>query len=286
MEQEYSVEGLSSYISQISEVNETGLSAMQQQASDVYKAYVAQRWDDSQEKLEAFTYIGNYLLTSKNNDSYRANELYMVFKVQVRNNYTYEGDHYNKLNDIYWYTCYENVMTDPDGNLTIDITNCSTPYDEFAVDSGIGGWWTQRWNYKGYQTLDDLYRTVVLSNMDTYNHEDNIDESAAPEKTEALVEETETLDREGYIIPNSDKELLTEESLEGLSAEECKIARNEIYARHGRKFKDEGLQAHFDSCDWYDGRIEPDDFNESELSEIEIANKDLISAYEKEKGYK
>lgn len=287
LEQEYTVTGLSSYISTISEVNEAGLSLMQQQASDVFSAYIAQNWGDG-EALENFTYIGNYLLTTKSSDSYWGNNnaLYIVYKAQVRNDYSYDGDTYNKLNDLYWYICFENVMVDSDGNLTVDITNYRTPNDRFTVDSGVSnGWWnTQSWSYYGYQTLDDLYRKVVAANMDTYNHEDNIDESVAPEA--AAIEETEITAETGYILPNSDKEPLTKADLEGLSAEECKIARNEIYARHGRKFKDEELQAYFNSCDWYEGRIEPDDFQESELSDLEIANKDVIVEYEEEKGYR
>ena len=287
LEQEYTVTGLSSYISTISEVNEAGLSLMQQQASDVFSAYIAQNWGDG-EALENFTYIGNYLLTTKSSDSYWGNNnaLYIVYKAQVRNDYSYDGDTYNKLNDLYWYICFENVMVDSDGNLTVDITNYRTPNDRFTVDSGVSnGWWnTQSWSYYGYQTLDDLYRKVVAANMDTYNHEDNIDESVAPEA--AAIEETEITAETGYILPNSDKEPLTKADLEGLSAEECKIARNEIYARHGRKFKDEELQAYFNSCDWYEGRIDPDDFQESELSDLEIANKDVIVEYEEEKGYR
>lgn len=88
------------------------------------------------------------------------------------------------------------------------------------------------------------------------------------------------------MLPNSDKELLTEADLEGLSAEQCQIARNEIYARHGRMFKDETIQAYFNSCDWYEGTIAPDDFDEADLTETEIANKDLIVEYEKKMGYR
>ena len=71
-----------------------------------------------------------------------------------------------------------------------------------------------------------------------------------------------------------------------MSAEECKIARNEIYARHGRKFNDQNLQAYFNARAWYEGTVEPDDFKESVLSDIENANRDLIDAYEVKKGYK
>ena len=90
----------------------------------------------------------------------------------------------------------------------------------------------------------------------------------------------------GWIFANSGTELLTRANLEGLTAEQCKIARNEIYARHGRKFNDAALQAHFDACPWYQGTIEANAFKESDLNEVELANRDLIVAYETEMGYR
>ena len=59
-----------------------------------------------------------------------------------------------------------------------------------------------------------------------------------------------------------------------------------IYARHGRKFNDAFLQSYFDSCEWYQGTVEADSFNEQELNETELANRNLIAEYEAEKGYK
>lgn len=89
-----------------------------------------------------------------------------------------------------------------------------------------------------------------------------------------------------YILPDSNSRYLTNADLEGLSAEQLRIARNEIYARHGRKFADAGLQAHFNSCSWYSGTVEPTAFTESMLNEYEVANRDLIVAYEAAKGYR
>lgn len=89
-----------------------------------------------------------------------------------------------------------------------------------------------------------------------------------------------------YVLPNSDSTYLTESDLYGLTQEECRLARNELYARHGRKFDDEGLQAYFNSKDWYYGYINPSDFTESMLNDYEIANRDLIVQYEKEMGYR
>lgn len=89
-----------------------------------------------------------------------------------------------------------------------------------------------------------------------------------------------------YVLPESSTRLLTFADLEGLDAEQCRIARNEIYARHGRKFKDEALQAYFNSKSWYNGYIEPADFTDTMLSDIENKNKDLIVKYEEAQGFR
>ena len=44
------------------------------------------------------------------------------------------------------------------------------------------------------------------------------------------------------------------------------------------------MQAYFDACDWYQGTIEPEDFDESVLNDYEKANRDLIVQYEKDQG--
>ncbi len=85
---------------------------------------------------------------------------------------------------------------------------------------------------------------------------------------------------DGQLIPDSDSRYLTEADLEEFDADELRIARNEIYARHGRKFKDAQLQAYFDEMDWYAGVIEASEFDESILNDYEIKNLDLISKYE------
>ncbi|MCR5222413.1 MAG: YARHG domain-containing protein [Lachnospiraceae bacterium] len=84
-----------------------------------------------------------------------------------------------------------------------------------------------------------------------------------------------------YILPYSDSRELTEQDLWGLTDEELRLARNEIYARHGRKFKSKELQDYFDSKRWYYGTIEPDDWSEKYLNKYETYNVKFISDYEK-----
>ena len=83
-----------------------------------------------------------------------------------------------------------------------------------------------------------------------------------------------------WIFPDSSQRLLTDADVEGLSAWELKVARNEIYARHGRRFKDTALQAYFDSCSWYEGTIAPADFSDDMLSSMELANVRFLKAAE------
>lgn len=84
-----------------------------------------------------------------------------------------------------------------------------------------------------------------------------------------------------YVFANSDREYLCEDDLRGLTKEECQIARNEIYARHGRKFLIDEIQQYFNGKSWYKPLIEAEDFKESMLNEYEIKNANFILEYEK-----
>ena len=83
-----------------------------------------------------------------------------------------------------------------------------------------------------------------------------------------------------YILPHSDTQAITLEDLQGLTSWEARVARNEILARHGRCFNDPQLQAHFDSCSWYHGTIDADDFDYNVLSQLEQQNVEVIKQYE------
>lgn len=113
----------------------------------------------------------------------------------------------------------------------------------------------------------------------TEREEPKAQEMEKPEKSEAE-ESTQKAGEDEYILPNSSTKKLTENDLKDLDAKELKLARNEIYARHGRKFDSEDLQKYFNSKSWYTGKIAPADFDESVFSKIEKYNIDYIVAYE------
>lgn len=83
-----------------------------------------------------------------------------------------------------------------------------------------------------------------------------------------------------YIIPDSNSRYLTESDIQNLSIREINYAKNEIYARHGRKFQSHELQNYFNSKSWYRGIIEPSDFQQSVLNDYEKKNAELLSKRE------
>ena len=100
------------------------------------------------------------------------------------------------------------------------------------------------------------------------------------------IEKEQTTDNKDFILQDSDSRYIAEWELYGLTEEQCRIARNEIYARHGRMFDDEQLQAYFNQFSWYTPLITPESFSETMLNDYEVANRDLIVLYEQQQGYR
>ena len=89
-----------------------------------------------------------------------------------------------------------------------------------------------------------------------------------------------------YIIPFSSDRLITEADVNrlGLTVQEINYAKNEIYARHGRKFKSAELTAYFNRQSWYYGYIEPECFTDNYLTTIEQKNVYFLTELEAKRG--
>jgi len=71
---------------------------------------------------------------------------------------------------------------------------------------------------------------------------------------------------------------ITRAVLNGLFVEDVRKMRDEIYARHGKVFKDPWTQKYFASFDWY--KANPN-YSDAQLSAVEKGNLVVIAAYEK-----
>lgn len=84
-----------------------------------------------------------------------------------------------------------------------------------------------------------------------------------------------------YILPDSARRVLDASEIEGLTKEQLRIARNEIYARYGWNFEDATLQSFFDSKVWYRENYDVRNITDNDLTEIERKNLNLIISAEK-----
>lgn len=112
------------------------------------------------------------------------------------------------------------------------------------------------------------------------------EETPAPEEEPPAEEEPEPEEAAEpesggqWYFADSAERLLTQDDIAGMTARDLKYARNEIYARHGRRFNSQELQSYFDSRDWYQGTIAPEDFDEGVFNDIELANIAFLKAAE------
>ena len=89
-------------------------------------------------------------------------------------------------------------------------------------------------------------------------------------------------DADEYVIPSSSICLLQQEMMDNWSDNDLWIAKNEIYARHGRKFGNDYLQQYFNQCSWYQGTISAKKFDDAVLNETEKKNVELLSEAKEE----
>ena len=80
-------------------------------------------------------------------------------------------------------------------------------------------------------------------------------------------------DLPGRILPQSSTRYLSDADLAGLSIQELNYARNEIFAKYGRRFKSKELMDYFQTRPWYNGTEDPAAFD--------ARSKDVLNKYEK-----
>lgn len=151
--------------------------------------------------------------------------------------------------------------------------------EAFTTFAQTGDWWQVRtaddnvgWMSRSRIRLLDKTESAAAARAET-------EPEFAPTRTAApppVVEAPAAPPAWGMVIPDSSVRRLTEADLAGLSREQLAIARNEIFARHGRRFVRPHLRAHFEGQPWYrpvDGPVM--------LNPVEKANAELIARVER-----
>lgn len=141
-----------------------------------------------------------------------------------------------------------------------------------------------RYKSKNMTYLDE-FRDVIVETTPVSPYNGSYTKSFVP-KADVSGAFSESYMNKDYMLDFSSQRVVTESDLRGMSLAELRIARNEIFARHGRQFKDSMLNEWFYSKMWYLNipmKYSPDSFDRispSPLSRMEIDNANFIKAYE------
>lgn len=127
---------------------------------------------------------------------------------------------------------------------------------------------------------NDVTSEESSEDVDYYDDSDLSEDDYDSDLDEDSDNYSDSSEENEYVLPDSAKRKLKKSDLKGLSKEELRIARNEIYARHGRMFDDKKLQKYFDSQSWYDGTVHASEFSEDVLSSVEKKNVAFIRQFE------
>ena len=154
-----------------------------------------------------------------------------------------------------------------EGTRAFDI--CSFPYFSiypefinYKVRQGIKFYNKDEWQFYYYDRVQQKYVR---------------DETASSEELEQIHGSPDFFAEAGIDYTKLERPLIAAD-LEGFSKPALRIWRNAVYARHGRTFKSEDLQALFNEYAWYKA---DKNYNDAKLTDTDKANIKLISEFEK-----
>ena len=87
-----------------------------------------------------------------------------------------------------------------------------------------------------------------------------------------------------FLLPEADERAYSLDELRRMPAQVLAYARNEIFARHGRKFKSKELRKYFKERPWYEATVPASEFDDSVLNDYEWKNLKRIGELESRIG--
>lgn len=165
---EFTVEGLSEYVNALSDIDDTLLAQMQQQAADESISSTARYEHPASYKGEK--YLGSYLLTSKTTGE---NKIYLVYEKTYQIADRTEDNIFNWI----WYIEFDNIIKNGDGTYNVDLNNYKVPSGTafFGMISGEDVGFTGEGGadlfVSGFADLESFVREHITAHMDAYNYE-------------------------------------------------------------------------------------------------------------------
>ena len=128
---------------------------------------------------------------------------------------------------------------------------------------------------------------MVFGNKDAKKETVKVEVTSEQSDTKKSDDNANKKKDDDYILLDSDRRYMTDAQLQGLSTYDLYLARNEIYARHGRDFKKDDLKQYFGAKSWYHVQYTPEYFDahtNTLLNDYERKNAEKMLAIEKSRN--
>lgn len=131
-----------------------------------------------------------------------------------------------------------------------------------------------------YPDEETAYRTVRIACADGAAFQGEAEATYMPVDNVSAFDSSANV--QDYVLPDSGSRYYSASELEQLSLWELYLARNEIFARYGRGFKNQDLVEYFATRRWYQQLYTPEEFDAmpTPLNDCELKNVDAMFAIE------
>lgn len=157
-EKKYTVNSLTHYINDRSQVTEEVLQVLKDEADQWFDDFKEHSLTDEADTFQDKTYVG-YVLASVEESYFfsRSPGVYIVYKVDVRNAAPEDG--YDQINSYYWCAGFAGVEQDPENNVILDNTVMVSPIglaQFFSNQANTSMSAKHSWSYNGFNTVDEM----------------------------------------------------------------------------------------------------------------------------------
>lgn len=164
------------------------------------------------------------------------------------------------------------LIFDSENNINSKASGYKEPVAEYLDEDSFG-------NGEATQEVESESSSEENITLPEENEQVSLNEEDTEEDIKEDFEE-ETVNTDEYVFAYSDSKYLTDDELSSLTSDELRLARNEIYARHGCIFKSTDLNEYFGAKSWYEPKMPVAEFSSSEFNKYELKNIEKIQSYE------
>ena len=163
------IQGLNSYVRSLSDIPETFMTELKAEAQDRLYKYVTTEWNADYDRMNGAAYKTAYLLTAKDNGtSWNRNQLFLIYEISA----TAKSSEESRDITFYSYLRVQDILKLVDGSCTADLELADMP--EIDFDTDFDGHY-----YKGYASLEQLVGSMITSQEEMYNIEEEGEQNAS-----------------------------------------------------------------------------------------------------------